>query len=155
MATVGKILRAAREKQGLSIEDVNSRTKVSILFLTAIENEEYDQLPPLSYTVGFIRLFATAVGQDPGAITAQFKRELKIEPEQISAQRDSSDPGEGIDVRNKVRIPAWAIIAVLALIALIAISSYGCFRATPEAADPGAAGLRQQRASALLTERQC
>ena len=42
---VGDILRREREKQGLSILDVEQETSIRALYLEAIEKGQYDVLP--------------------------------------------------------------------------------------------------------------
>jgi cytoskeleton protein RodZ len=131
MATVGKILKAKREEKHLTIEEISAKTKVNQKFLQAIENEEFDLLPPYSFAVGLVKLFAGAVGLDEGAIAAQFKRETGHTPESQRANPEASISGSGL---NKKVIPAWAYLAIIAIIVIILMGSYGWFRGTPRAA---------------------
>lgn len=131
MATVGAILKTRREELKLTLEDVSVKTKVGIKFLAAIENEEFDLLPALSYSIGFVRLYATAVGLDAGPIAAQFKRESR-------PQAGATPAGEHLLDKNIVRktFPVWLIGAIIAFLFFMAIASYGCLRATPQAKTP-------------------
>jgi len=52
---VGDKLRAAREAQGLSIEEIAGSTRIPKRHLTTIENGSYDGLPAPTYSAGFIR----------------------------------------------------------------------------------------------------
>ena len=45
--------RAAREQQGLSLDELSARTKIGLERLKAIEDEEVDRLPPVVYLKGF------------------------------------------------------------------------------------------------------
>ena len=45
MADIGDKLRSARKAKGMSIEDVEKITKIQRRYLTAIENNDFDQLP--------------------------------------------------------------------------------------------------------------
>jgi cytoskeleton protein RodZ len=134
LAAVGKILKKEREGHRLTLEDVSAKTKVALRFLAAIENEEYDSLPPQSYTIGFIKLYAEAVGLDPGAIAAQFKRETGTTVER-AATVEPAEHGNAKDLRER-RIPRWLYLAVGAAIVFLIISSYGWLRSTPRAAHP-------------------
>ena len=51
---VGGELRAAREQQGLSLDELSARTKIGLERLKAIEDEEVDRLPPVVYLKGFV-----------------------------------------------------------------------------------------------------
>ena len=135
MATVGTILKTRRGELKLTLEDVSRKTKVGVKFLAAIENEEYDLLPPLSYSIGFVRLYAGAVGLDPGAVSAQFKHEARPPGAPIE------DADEALPDHDIVRksFPFWALIAVIAFILITSIAYYGWLRATPQAKTPGPA----------------
>lgn len=131
MATVGKILRAKREEKHLTLEEVSAKTKVNQKFLQAIENEEFDLLPPFSFAVGLVKLFAGAVGLDEGAIAAQFKRETGHAPESPRTNPEENVSAGGL---NRRIIPAWVYLAIIAVIVIILMGSYGWFRSTPRAA---------------------
>ncbi len=134
MAAVGKVLRNQRESRRLTLEDVSAKTKVSPRFLAAIENAEYDNLPPQSYTIGFVKLYAGAVGLDPGAIVAQFKRETGglVEGNEPIVPEEHTRP----NVLRGNRVPIWIYGAVAAAIIFVFLGSYGCLRSTPRAVSP-------------------
>jgi cytoskeletal protein RodZ len=58
----GDKFRKAREKKGISLDDVSNVTKISSRMLQAIENERFDQLPGGVFNKGFIRAYARHVG---------------------------------------------------------------------------------------------
>jgi cytoskeletal protein RodZ len=58
----GDKFRKAREKKGISLDDVSSVTKISSRMLKAIEEEQFDQLPGGVFNKGFIRAYARHVG---------------------------------------------------------------------------------------------
>jgi cytoskeletal protein RodZ len=58
----GDKFRKAREKKGISLEDVSNVTKISARMLQAIEEEKFDQLPGGVFNKGFIRAYARHVG---------------------------------------------------------------------------------------------
>ena len=70
-------LRAAREALGLSLRDVFAATRVSLSNLQAVENEDFDRLPPPVYARNFIRKYARAVGIDEKPLLARFERYLE------------------------------------------------------------------------------
>lgn len=69
------MLRAAREKAGLSLDDVAARTKVRPGILTAIEEDRHDHLPALTYTLGFVKAYARTVGLDPQLAADRYRQE--------------------------------------------------------------------------------
>ncbi|MFN3821866.1 MAG: helix-turn-helix domain-containing protein, partial [bacterium] len=60
---IGNALRNAREQLGLTLEFVNSITKINIRFLEAIEEGRWNFLPP-TYVKAFIKAYSSAI-QDP------------------------------------------------------------------------------------------
>ena len=62
--TVGERLRAAREQKKLSLEDIAAQTRIPQRHLESIETADWDALPAPTYTTGFAKSYASAVGLD-------------------------------------------------------------------------------------------
>ena len=75
--TAGERLREAREAQGLSLAEVAARTRVPVRHLEAIERGDYSGLPSATYSVGFAKTYARAVGIDEVSIG----REVRGQPD--------------------------------------------------------------------------
>ncbi len=60
--TIGERLRAAREARDMSLDEVATRTRIPLRHLQHIEAGEWDSLPAITYSVGFARSYANAVG---------------------------------------------------------------------------------------------
>ena len=60
VAAPGADLRRCREHRGWSLQDVIRRTRIRSL--ASIEREQFDELPPDSYVVAFVRQYAQALG---------------------------------------------------------------------------------------------
>jgi cytoskeletal protein RodZ len=120
---VGKKLKAAREKAGLTVQDVAERTRVPARHLTAIEDGRFQDLPALAYSAGFARSYAQAVGLDGAEVAAQYRAEATPDPLPYYDQYEPLDPA---------RVPssglAWIAAAVGAVIvALLIAFSMGVF----------------------------
>src|SRR5215208_5493183 len=77
---VGRRLRQAREVRGLSIAEVAARTKIPLRQISALEAEDYDQIPGGIFVRGHIRAAAKVVGLDPSELTAHFEEETAPPP---------------------------------------------------------------------------
>lgn len=55
---VGAILREARERMGMSVEEVAIRLKFAPRQIIALEEDNYGQLPQLAFVRGFVRSYA-------------------------------------------------------------------------------------------------
>ena len=64
-ASVGALLRSAREKAGLSVGDVASRLRMGVKQVRALEEGDYSVLPQGTFLRGFVRNFAKEVGVKP------------------------------------------------------------------------------------------
>lgn len=78
--TVGKTLRAARERLNIPLADVSATINVRVAQLQAIEDDRIDQLPGMTYAVGFVRSYARFLKLDAQEMVATFKREHEGEP---------------------------------------------------------------------------
>jgi len=68
--TIGEILRAAREKKKLSIEQVHRETRISVQTIRALEQDDFGALPSETYLKGFLRTYAEFLGLDGGKLWA-------------------------------------------------------------------------------------
>ena len=64
MDTPGKIFKAEREKQGKSLKEISVNLKLSIDYLTAIEEDNYSKLPAEVFIKAYLRLYADELGID-------------------------------------------------------------------------------------------
>jgi hypothetical protein len=58
LGATGELLRSVREVRGLSLQDVANTTRIAARFLEAIEQEELDDLPSLTFVRGYVREMA-------------------------------------------------------------------------------------------------
>ena len=63
--SVGSALREARDKLGLSINDVANRIKFAPRQIEALEADDYTSLPEAAFVRGFVRSYARLLALDP------------------------------------------------------------------------------------------
>ncbi len=73
---IGSVLRAARTQAGLELRDVAAMLKIRHVFMVAIEDGRYHELPGKAYAVGFVRAYADYLGLDCDAVVLRFKEEV-------------------------------------------------------------------------------
>jgi cytoskeletal protein RodZ len=113
VAPVGEQLRAAREKQGLSLEDVASQTRIPRRHLENLEAGDWSQLPAPTYTLGFAKSYAGAVGLDRTEIGDQLRAEMGgYRPE--STTQDVFQPADPARAMPKGLV-IGALVAVVVL----------------------------------------
>src|SRR5215212_2053583 len=74
--TVGERLRAAREAAGLSLEDIATSTRIPTRHLESLEASDFSRLPAPTYSVGFAKNYAAAVGLDRAEIGDQLRAQM-------------------------------------------------------------------------------
>jgi cytoskeletal protein RodZ len=115
---VGERLRAAREEKGLSLDDIARQTRIPTRHLEHIERGEWDALPAITYSVGFARSYANAVGLDGPAIGAELREQLGGLPRgqsSVPAYYEPADPA---------RVPPRSIAIAALLIAILLVGLY-------------------------------
>lgn len=125
---VGERLRRARMEKGIELADIANETRVPLRHLAAIEEDAHDSLPALTYSVGFVKTFARAVGLPPEELAAQFKAETSK-----SAHVPQTMPLEPLD---ESRVPPRGVVigglvAVLAIIGIVWALGSGLFDDEP------------------------
>ena len=114
---VGERLRAAREEKGLSLDDVARQTRIPIRHLEHIERGEWEALPAVTYSVGFARSYANAVGLDGPAIGAELR-------EQLGGTRGQSAVPAYYEPADPARVPPRSLAIITLLIAALLVGGY-------------------------------
>jgi transcriptional regulator with XRE-family HTH domain len=71
--TIGEKLRSTREARRLSLKDVAKDTNISVTYIEALENEEFDRFPGETYVTGFMRSYADYLKLDADEIIQHYK----------------------------------------------------------------------------------
>ena len=71
----GAELKEARERVGLSLQDVASRLRIRLAYLQALEDGNIAALPGNAYALAFVRAYATALGLDSEEMVRRFRTE--------------------------------------------------------------------------------
>jgi len=78
--SVGKYLKKEREARNLSLGEVAKKTRISEQILNAIEEDQYDLLPPATYVKGFLSAYARSLGVDPNDVVLRFQSHQEEKP---------------------------------------------------------------------------
>lgn len=70
--SLGKCLSSNRIKQGLSIGEVVSITRINERFIRSVEDDRFDQLPGDVFIKGLLRTYAKQLGLDGDELVAQY-----------------------------------------------------------------------------------
>jgi len=73
----GALLRKVRESQGIELNEISSRTKISKAHLVALEEETYEHLPAIVYVRGFVTEVAKYLRLDPAQVQRTYLRRMR------------------------------------------------------------------------------
>jgi len=143
--------RAIRESRGLSLKDIYEHTRISVVNLEAIENEDFQLLPPPVFTKAFIKTYAKLMGIDGSETLARYEESLH--QLQSSPQKAEVKVPPPIFPAISHRYFIWAALILAGVgIVFFSIFSYKSevtitkgqivqpIQATPETKPPKAAG---------------
>lgn len=138
MPTVGQRLRAAREEKKLSLEDVAAQTRIPRRHLESLETGEWDKLPATTYTTGFAKSYASAVGLDRTEIGEQLRAEM-------GGQRPTAATAEVFEPADPARtMPKWLVFGgIAAVLLLVLLMSWLNERSLEQPEEPGNVGAAQ------------
>ncbi|HET7833710.1 MAG TPA: RodZ domain-containing protein [Gallionella sp.] len=131
--SVGKTLREARERLGLSIADVSSQTKIPARQIEAIESDDFQHLPEMTFVRGFVRCYAKLVQVDTQPLLAALPQpaagpaKLKPASVEVPFPREHSQ-----QLQRLIRLAVILVVAVPAI--LYAVWHYTAPPAQPETA---------------------
>lgn len=145
MPTVGERLRVAREEKGLSLEDIAAQTRIPQRHLESIETAEWDKLPAPTYTTGFAKSYASAVGLDRVEIGEQLRAEM-------GGQRSPNMATEVFEPADPARtMPKSLVIAMIAAVILLVVVMSWLNRRSLDQSDAPNAVAEQTAAPASQT----
>ncbi len=118
---IGEKLKNERIKQGYSLQEVEEDTKIRKYYLDALENDNYEVLPPKVYATGFVRRYAKFLGLDEGEYVEIFK--------QVAYGDDSHQelpPIQAPSTKDFPRSISWqnVLVALVFLVAVIWVGDY-------------------------------
>jgi cytoskeleton protein RodZ len=106
MPTVGEILAAERRRQGKSIHDVVEGTKIRSRLVEALENNDFDVLPPSAYIKGYIQGYARFLEIPSEPLLQQFRREY-------GEHKKAANPADrflGMDTAHLRSVPSDTVV---------------------------------------------
>jgi cytoskeletal protein RodZ len=109
-SAVGGLLRAARLRQGLTVQDVSVALRIRRAYLDAIEDGRLAALPAPAYAIGFVKTYAAALGLDQEEIARRWRDETG---NAVARKPELSFPAP-VPERG---IPAGALIVVSVILA--------------------------------------
>lgn len=113
--SLGSVLKSARTKADLTIEQAEKETKICLKYLVALESGDYAALPAEAYNVGFIRTYAQLLRLNQEKILRMYREER--------SQMRFASPANSVNLAPR-RMSNWHFLItprVLGIIALLVV----------------------------------
>jgi curved DNA-binding protein CbpA len=72
----GKDLKKIRDELGVSLEMIADMAKVRIVFLRAIEEDQFEKTPSRIFLKGFLRAYAQCIGLDADLVASRYLKRI-------------------------------------------------------------------------------
>lgn len=122
-AGVGALLKRERLRQGHDIAQVADQLRIRRLYLEALEEGRYAELPAPAYVMGFLRSYGAFLGLDVPELLRRYKAEGQHVPQANTL--DFPTPAE------EGQMPRFTVIVVAVVLAVIAYGGWRYFGETP------------------------
>ena len=151
---IGPQLRAARERKGLTLDQVAAETRISRSHLAHIEAGDFDRLAGRTYAVGFARTYAKVVGLNESDVVAMVRAEMNVERER---EERAAMSGSTFEPGDPARAPGgklvwFSLFAIVLLLVGIFFAARVLF--SPGAELPSLAEQQRQEEAAAAQARQ-
>ncbi|HET7319236.1 MAG TPA: RodZ domain-containing protein [Nitrospirota bacterium] len=121
MGTLGKYLHDAREARGIDLRDAAQQTRISLQYLRALEEENFEKLPGDVFVRGFLKNYARFLRLDEAEVMKQYAEMVqKPAPAGVANQVQEAAAEKHEKPRRSSKIPVepfvWGAGIVIILI---------------------------------------
>lgn len=142
--SLGNLLLSARKKKDISLEKAESDTKIRYKYLQSLEKDDYDNMPPDVYNIGFLMRYCEYLEVDKVKFLNLYKNERLLHNElskkffNFNEKKGLINPGNPEKFKNKLKfvITPQILITTLVVIVVVGIMSYIWFQVKSFAAAP-------------------
>ena len=127
MSDFGGKLRLARERRGISLQQIAAATKISIAALEALERNDLSRLPGGIFSRSFVRSYAVEVGLNPDDTVHEFLEEFQGAPSTVIPSPATASTEEEA-FGNQQRVAGVVLKLVLVTVPLIVLIMYFAIR---------------------------
>jgi len=110
---IGSSLREARERRGLALGDVERDTHIRSRYLTALEEDRFDDLPGPAYAKGFLRAYAEFLGLEGHRFVDEYNSRFAPDDEPAAAPLVRIRQRRRLRDRVLLGLPIVAVVAGL------------------------------------------
>ncbi len=128
-ATLGQILRRAREAQGFTLEQICTELRFEPPVLEALEGDRLDELGPPVFAKGYLKLYGQRLGLAYEDLLARYYDAVGRDDVVI-------EPSRPIRLRDERQIAVWVVAAVVLMLIGVVLFVWWANNASEPAAFP-------------------
>jgi len=129
MEDIGRKLREARERLGLTLSEVERTTRIRVHYLEMLESGEIDSIPSVVQARGFLKNYADFLGLNTAAVLDDFAAVLRGNHKRTQAKPTPVPAPRPATARVRARRPNWLsmdlFLAVLGGVGVVAVIIWG------------------------------
>ncbi|MGA2515466.1 MAG: helix-turn-helix domain-containing protein [Thermodesulfobacteriota bacterium] len=72
----GRDLKKIRDELGISLEEISELVKVRVVYLHAIEDDQFEKTPSRIFLKGFLRAYAQCIGLDADMVASRYLKRI-------------------------------------------------------------------------------
>lgn len=124
--TLGEYLRLARKEKGLKIEELAEETKISLINLHAMESDDFDALPPVTFARGLYTIYAKVLEIDADEVLARYSKESNTNDKDQAKPTPTRLSREVGAMAERPPAPPTSLFGIVFIIFIILIA-LGCW----------------------------
>lgn len=144
MKEIGEYLRRVREEKNISLKEVQESTKISLRYLEALDNGDFESIPGEVYRKGFLVNYATALGLDGQDILKKYyELKAKEEEEQRKVQLEQAIQNKNAPVVNlnwSKEVYLGIVAVLIAFLIVFSFFAFPSFNNSPNVTDETVSG---------------
>lgn len=115
MQSIGDLLKEAREKRGMSLQEVFDATRITVQNLSALEEDRFDYFPNKVYARAFLRDYSNFLGLDSSELLLRYEEEWKQQTPVAAPQASQKAKG----CRSGL-----AVVLIILIVLIAAVGGY-------------------------------
>ena len=117
MSSIGTVLKEARGKKSVSLEDVHVKTKIHPRVLQLLEEDKFEKLPSPIFVKSFLKIYADFLEINSEELVTVYEKEKRKDPDQVLYIKPA-DPYAGRQGIHPFYYVAGACLALLLVLVL-------------------------------------
>ena len=116
MATLGQELKRERELRGISLKEISNSTKITIKFLKALEDDQWDIFPGEFFIKSVFKAYAKFIGIDENFALNKYHEMMLFQEKEPSKPHEQGESKFRIPQKNKILLGLVLFLVIIVLI---------------------------------------